>query len=77
MVIIDKGANDGLKVGDVLLAARVRIFPVGSGEEKNPPTETTTHYLGQVLVVRADAKTATCRVLRSTEEILAGDTVTP
>jgi cell shape-determining protein MreC len=24
MIIIDKGSNDGLKVGDVLLAARVR-----------------------------------------------------
>ena len=77
MIIIDKGANDGLKVGDVLLAVRVRKFPVGSGAEKVPPTETTTYYLGQVLVVRADAQTATCRVLRSNEEIIGGDTVTP
>ncbi|NWJ40325.1 MAG: LysM peptidoglycan-binding domain-containing protein [Geothrix sp.] len=77
MIIIDKGANDGLKVGDVLLAVRVRTFPVGSGTEKKPPTETTTHYLGQVLVVRADAQTVTCRVLRSTEEILTADTITP
>ncbi len=77
MIIVDKGANDGLKVGDVLLAVRVRIFPVGSGTEKQPPTETTTHYLGQALVVRTDAQTATCRVLRSAEEILSGDTVTP
>ncbi len=77
MVILDKGANDGLKVGDVLLAVRVRKFPVGSGAEKVPPMETTTYYLGQVLVVRADAQTATCRVLRSIEEIIGGDTVTP
>jgi len=77
MIIVDKGANDGLKVGDVLLTIRVRTFPVGSGTEKKPPTETTNHYLGQVLVIRADAQTATCRVLRSTEEILTGDTVTP
>ncbi|MFZ1377063.1 MAG: LysM peptidoglycan-binding domain-containing protein [Geothrix sp.] len=77
MVIVEKGTNDGLKVGDVLLAVRVRKFPVGSGGEKTPPTETTTHYLGQVLVVRADAQTVTCRVLRSIEEILTGDTVTP
>lgn len=77
MIIIDKGANDGLKVGDVLLAVRVRVFPVGSGGEKHPPTETTTYYLGQALVVRTEAQTATCRVLRSTEELRGGDTVTP
>jgi hypothetical protein len=39
--------------------------------------DTTTHYLGQALVVRVDAQTATCRVLRSNEEILTGDTITP
>jgi hypothetical protein len=76
MIIIDKGANDGLKIGDVLLAARVRFFPVGSDKQKKPPTESTTYYLGQALVVRADAQTATCRVLRSIEELRSGDTVT-
>lgn len=76
MIIIDKGANDGLKVGDVLLAARVRIFPVGSDNQRKPPTESTTYYLGQALVVRADSQSATCRVLRSVEELRAGDTVT-
>jgi hypothetical protein len=76
MVIVDKGSNDGLKVGDVLLAVRVKTFPVGADGEKHGPTETTTHYLGQVLVVRADAQAATCRLLRSNEEILIGDTLT-
>ncbi len=76
MIIIDKGANDGLKVGDVLLAARVRFFPVGSDDQKHPPTESTTYYLGQALVVRADPQTATCRILRSVEELRAGDTLT-
>ncbi len=76
MIIIDKGANDGLKVGDVLLAARVRYFPVGSDEQRKPPTESTTYYLGQALVVRTDPQTATCRVLRSTEELISGDTLT-
>src|ERR1035438_63450 len=48
MIIIDKGTNDGLKVGDVLLAVRVKTFPVGGEtKEKHPPTETTTYYLGQ------------------------------
>lgn len=77
MIIVDKGANDGLKVGDVLLAARVKAFPVGPEGQKKPEKEVTTHYLGQALVVRTDAQTATCRVLRTTEEIRLGDTVTP
>lgn len=77
MIIVDKGANDGLKVGDVLLAVRVKAYPVGPEGQKRPDQETTTHYLGQALVVRADAQTATCRVLRSSEEIRLGDTVTP
>jgi hypothetical protein len=76
MIIIDKGANDGLKVGDVLLAARVRFFPVGSDNQRKPPTESTTYYLGQALVVRTDPQSATCRVLRSIEELRAGDTIT-
>ncbi|GLH74220.1 peptidoglycan-binding protein LysM [Geothrix limicola] len=77
MVLIDRGANDGLKVGEVLLVSRLRNYPVGSDTDKHPSTESTTYYLGQALVVRTDAQTATCRVLRSTEEIRSGDTVTP
>jgi len=77
MIIIDKGTNDGLKVGEVLLVVRTRVFPVGYDNQKNPPTETTTYYLGQALVVRTDAQTASCRVLRSIEEIRSEDTVTP
>lgn len=76
MVIVDKGTNDGLKVGDVLLAVRTRTFPVGPDEHPKNATETTTHYIGQALVVRTDAQTATCRLLRTTEEILLGDTLT-
>ncbi len=76
MIIIDKGANDGLKVGDVLLAARARSFSVGSDNQKKPPMESTSYYLGQALVVRTDSQTATCRVLRSVEELQSGDTVT-
>lgn len=76
MVIVDKGANDGLKVGDVLLAVRTKTFPVGPDDDRKNATETTTHYIGQALVVRTDAQTATCRLLRTTEEILLGDTLT-
>ncbi len=75
LIIIDKGSNDGLKVGEVLLAVRVKVFSVGADGEKKPPTETTTYYLGQALVVHTDAHTATCRVLRSNEELRIGDTL--
>jgi hypothetical protein len=77
MIIVDKGANDGFKVGDVLLAARTVSYPSHGSTDKRLATETTTHYIGQVLVVRTDAKTATCRVLRSSEELRGGDTLTP
>jgi len=76
MILVDKGSNDGLKVGDVLLGVRVKTFPVGSDGDKKPAQESTTHYLAQVLVVKAEAKTATCRVLRSSEELRTGDTIT-
>jgi len=76
MIIIDRGVNDGYKVGELLLVVRVRTFPVGSGDKKDKATETTTYYLGQVLVVRTDPQSSTCRVLRSAEEISPGDTVT-
>jgi len=76
MVIVDKGSNDGLKVGDVLLAVRVKTYPVGPDGDRKGAIETTTHYIGQALVVRADAQTATCRLLRSNEEIVFGDTLT-
>jgi hypothetical protein len=76
MVIVDKGANDGLKVGDVLLAVRTKVFPVGPDGDRKGGTETTTHYIGQALVVRTDSQTATCRLLRTTEEIRLGDTLT-
>jgi hypothetical protein len=33
----------------------------------------TNFYLGQVMVIRAGEHTATCRVLRSTEEMMVGD----
>jgi LysM domain len=73
MLIVDRGSEDGLKVGDVLLAARTRtLLPAGKKSE----AETTTHYLGQVVVVRLGDRNATVRVLRSTEEIVSGDQLT-
>ncbi|HJW33410.1 MAG TPA: LysM peptidoglycan-binding domain-containing protein [Holophagaceae bacterium] len=74
LILIDKGERDGLKVGDVLLSVRIRDFAVGSG--KKSETQRTTHYVGQVMVVRVGERSATCRVLRTSEELRLGDSVT-
>ncbi len=76
-IIIDRGSNSGLKVGDVLLAVRSKTFPVGEEtKKKDQATETTTHFLGQAMVIRVEPGSSTCRVLRSEEEIRMGDLVT-
>jgi LysM domain len=77
LIIVDKGANDGLKVGDVLLATRVMTYPAHGASAKGSASETDTHYIGQALVVRVDPKSSTCRVLRTNEELRGGDTLTP
>ncbi len=77
MVILDQGSRNGLKVGDVLLAARVRTWPANEAEKaKERVTEKTAYYLGQVLVVRVNETSSTCRILRAKEEIRPGDVVT-
>lgn len=77
MIIIDQGSKDGLKVGDVLMAARVRVWPANEARKaKERVTEKTTYYVGQVLVVRVDEASATCRVLRAKEELHGGDILT-
>jgi len=71
MVIADRGTRDGLKVGDVLLSARQKpLDPSQTGGEL------TNYYLGQVVVVKADEAASTCRILRSTEEMMVGDFLT-
>ncbi len=75
LIIIDRGAQDGLKVGDVLLAARTRTFALEPADEKRSPSDSTTHYLGQALVVRTEAQSATCRVLRTNQELRVGDSL--
>ena len=76
IIIIDRGAQDGLKVGDVLLAARTRTFALNPADEKRSASDTTTHYLGQALVVRTEGRSATCRVLRTIQELHVGDSLT-
>jgi hypothetical protein len=75
MVIIDRGSGDGYRVGDVLLTAR----PVPLDESKRGAAKAkdmTNYYLGQLLVIKTGANTATCRILRSTGEVLVGDILT-
>ncbi|MBK8794720.1 MAG: LysM peptidoglycan-binding domain-containing protein [Holophaga sp.] len=77
MVIIDQGAKDGLKVGDILLSARVQTWNVQEGRNaKDTVSEKTAYYLGQVMVVKVGENSASCRILRSKEEMHAGDFVT-
>lgn len=77
MVIVDKGKADGLQVGDLLLAVTPRSYPVNESKTaEGVRYQDTNHYLGQVVVVRADERTSTCRILRATQEIHVGDKVT-
>jgi hypothetical protein len=68
MIITDRGAKDGLKVGDVLLSARSKPL-----DPSHKATASTNFYVGQVIVVKVEDKNATCRVLRTTEEMMVGD----
>jgi len=79
MVIIDQGTANGLKVGDVLITARIRNMngAPNLGDKPGKIVENdTNYYVGQMVVVRAEDTTATCRILRSREEIFVGDIVT-
>ena len=77
MIIIDQGTRNGVKVGDVLLVARVRTWPANEAERsKDRVMEKTAYYLGQVLVVRVSDGSSSCRILRAKEEIRPGDILT-
>jgi hypothetical protein len=70
MIIIDQGSKQGLKVGDILLGNRpVELDKAAHGAKSN-------FYLGQVMVIRTEEATATCRVLRTKEELGRGDLFT-
>jgi hypothetical protein len=79
MVLIDQGTAQNLKVGDVLLTARRRLLDSAhvtgvSAVDNTMPS--TNYYLGQMVVVRAEETSSTCRLLRAKEEVLVGDIVT-
>lgn len=71
MVIINRGTKDGYKVGDVLLSARERTWPVGA--QPDATTGRTNYLIAQMLVVKAEDGSATCRILRGYEEVMVGD----
>lgn len=74
MAIIDKGEQDGYKVGDVLLSVRERAWPIGSPEAN---TKASTNYLvSMMMVVKTLNGSSTCRILRAREEVVVGDIVT-
>ncbi|BDU78427.1 peptidoglycan-binding protein LysM [Mesoterricola sediminis] len=79
LVIIDQGARHGLKVGEILISARRRTL-ANAGVFVNPKKEagkpSTNYYLGQMMVVRTEQDTATCRLLRTREEVMVGDIAT-
>ena len=76
MLIINKGTKDGLQVGQVLLAVRNHEWTVDRDDRGRDVKGKTTSYLGQLIVVKTEAASATCRVLRSLEEIVPNDIVT-
>ena len=73
MVIIDQGANAGLRVGDDLLVARPhQLDPTRKATAK----DSVNSFVGQIVVVRVDDRSATCRILRSKVEVQVGDLLT-
>lgn len=77
MAIIDQGSRQGLKVGDMLFALRDRELSTLPDSQGNIRHLGSTNYLlAQLLVVDVREGTATCRIVRSREEIFVGDLVT-
>jgi hypothetical protein len=75
MMLIDRGSNDGVKVGDLMLVYLTKTWPVGS-DSRGKDKESFNHYLGQALVVNTGDTSATVRIVRSLEEVHAGDKLT-
>ncbi len=75
MMIVDRGSNDGLKVGDLMIVYLKKTWPVGS-DTRGKDTESFNHYLGQALVVNTGDTSATVRIVRSLEEVAPGGKMT-
>lgn len=71
-VIIDRGEQHGLKVGDMLLAVEEDSWSIGNPRERVQPKEKTFRYIGQVIVIRTGQNTATCRIVRAKDSIQMG-----
>jgi len=73
MVIVDKGSSAGLKVGDDLIVARrQQLDPTRKATAK----DIVNTFVGQVVVVRTEEKSSTCRILRAKIEVQVGDFIT-
>jgi hypothetical protein len=73
LLIIDQGSVNGLRVGDTLLVVRsLRLDPTHKAAEQ----DLTDIYIGQIVVVRTEEHTASCRLTRSKVEIQVGDVLT-
>ena len=84
MVIIDQGTGNGLKTGDILLLARVRHMDSASNIDEDytakstkgkAQRQATNYFLGQLMVVRTEEGSSSCRLLRAREEVVIGDIV--
>lgn len=68
-------ATEGPTEGGVLDRLFARKPKSESGVKGKMTLEKTNYYVGQVMVVRADENSATCRILRANEEMFVGDIV--
>ncbi|HJU82793.1 MAG TPA: LysM peptidoglycan-binding domain-containing protein [Holophagaceae bacterium] len=75
LLIIDRGANDGLKVGDLTLLYLPKSWRVGD-DPKGKDKEHFNHYLGQAIVINTGDTTATVRLVRTLEEVYPGQGLT-
>lgn len=71
-IIIDRGEQQGLKVGDMLLAVQEDAWSIGNPRDRVQAKEKTFRYIGQVIVIRTSLNTSTCRIVRAKDSIQIG-----
>lgn len=76
LVLIDKGTRSGFKVGDTLVCLRPKSLINEGHAQFHDDGQQTNRYLGQMVIVRADANSATCLIIATRTEMALGDTVT-
>ncbi len=71
-VIVDLGARQGLKVGDVLLIAATDSWSLGNPRDRIQPKAQTHRYIGQMVVARVGDTASTCRIFRTKDAVQPG-----